>query len=58
MRSVRLGNMKYIHNADGGEELFDVANDSAEQFDLAPLPEWKMTLETLRRLAGEMPGTN
>ena len=54
MQSVRLGTMKYIRNADGGEELFDVAHDPAEQFDLAPLPEWGATLEEMRRLAGAM----
>jgi arylsulfatase A-like enzyme len=50
MRSVRLGPMKYIHNSDGGEELFDIARDPLEQLDLAPLPEWTPTIQELREL--------
>ncbi len=56
MQSVRLGKMKYIRNADGREELFDVAHDPAEQFDLAPLPEWSPTMREMRALAGRMGG--
>jgi hypothetical protein len=54
MQSVRLEKMKYIRNADGGEELFDVAHDPAEQFDLAQLPEWSPMMRELRALAGGM----
>lgn len=50
MRSVRLGNLKLIQNADGGRELFDLALDPLEQRNLAPLPEWRSTVDKLQAL--------
>jgi arylsulfatase A-like enzyme len=48
MRSVRLGDLKYIRNEDGGEELFDIAADPGELTNLASLPERHDDLHRMR----------
>jgi hypothetical protein len=48
MRAVRIGDLKLIHNEDGGEELFDLASDPDEQANLAALPDRQADLQRLR----------
>jgi arylsulfatase A-like enzyme len=45
---------RYIHYADGGEELYDVRNDSHEWHNLASLPEHRAVIE---RLLSHAPAT-
>ncbi len=45
---------KYVHFLEGnGEELYDLANDPGEKHNLAPLPEFKETLQKYRGLLKE-----
>ena len=50
MRSIRLGDIKYIRNADGGEELFDLQADPDELTNLAAVSERQADVERLRTL--------
>ena len=48
MQSVRLGDLKYIRNEDGGEELFNIAADPDELTNLAAQPERHDDLQRMR----------
>jgi len=50
MRAVRSGDLKYIRNLDGGEELFDLSADPHETANLTSSPEHRGDLARLRSL--------
>jgi hypothetical protein len=53
MRAVRIGQLKYILNGDGQEELYDLTRDPGERENLAPDPAWSAALQRCRTaLAG------
>jgi arylsulfatase A-like enzyme len=48
MQCVRAGNLKYIHNGDGAEELFDLARDPGELHNLSGDRQHLADLQRLR----------
>ena len=48
MKSLIIGDMHYILNGDGVEELYDLARDPAEEHDLSAAPEMATVLERAR----------
>lgn len=48
MRCVRQGDLKYIRNGDGAEELYDVARDPGESANLAGHQGYAVALDRLR----------
>ncbi len=52
MQCVRVGMMKYIHNGDGVEELYDLASDPQEQDNLAQDPHHRQLLLRMREALG------
>ncbi|QEH32748.1 Arylsulfatase [Aquisphaera giovannonii] len=54
MSALVAGGHSYIRNADGREELYDVAADAAQLHDLAPSPDSRPILERMRERLSEM----
>jgi hypothetical protein len=49
MSSIRAGDLYYILNGDGVEELYDLAKDPAEEINLARSAEFRPILDDFRR---------
>lgn len=54
MVSVVYGDMRYIRNGDGTEELYDARADVGETSDLSPLPERAPDLDRFRRIVDHL----
>ena len=48
MKSLVIGDMHYIRNGDGVEELYDLSVDPEEEQDLSGAPRMKAVLEVAR----------
>ena len=54
MKSLEIGDMHYIRNGDGSEEVFDLGNDPAEQNDLIQTPRGAETAAQARDILEQM----
>jgi hypothetical protein len=54
MKSLEIGDMHYIRNGDGTEEVYDLGNDPAEQNNLIQTPRGAETAAQVRDVLKQM----